>query len=650
MSLYYVRAQLVKSTPSLLTGLFFVVLSVVSRRLLNLPTSPWTIHLFPLLLGLLLPYAARHQTSRRRKRLWADDSHFLRLYHTAPIMLHSMDAHGKILHVSDHWLKVLGYERHEVLGRHLHNFFTDESRRHSREEIHAKLFISGTVKDVPFQMLNKKGAIHDILLSASTHYNANGGFLCSQVVMADMTEKQRDEQRIRQLAYEDTLTQLPNRCGLEILLQQALTISQQDKTPLAILSLDLDHFKQINDTLGSRVGNQVIEQIAQRLKEHINSNQVVARIGGDEFVVVIPDKTSISALRLNADILLKRLSEPLIIHHQELFTSVSIGIAIAPQAGTDVDTLLGNANQAMYQVKRNGRNNYAFFTRQMSDEALNKLQIETDLRRAVENNELELFYQPQTCSKSQQVAAVEALIRWRHPTFGLMSPLQFIPIAEESGQIIQIGHWVFRQACQQAQAWKRQGWEDLRVAINISPRQFQDMHFIDKVDAIIEETGIDPRRIELEITENILMDSGQLCLNTLTDLKVRGFAIAVDDFGTGYSSLMYLKNFPIDRLKIPREFVQDIENSSDRSTVVEAIIALSRSLKLGLVAEGVETRNQLEFLLERCHCSIQGYYFASPMTLPAVTHYIKENRSQLVLEEASIATNTDSTAAVSSCP
>ena len=565
-------------------------------------------------------------------------------------MLHSMDAHGKILHVSDHWLKVLGYERHEVLGRQLHDFFTDESRQHSREEIHAKLFISGTVKDVPFQMLSKKGAIHDILLSASTHYNANGGFLCSQVVMADMTEKQRDEQRIRQLAYEDELTQLPNRCGLEILLQQALTLSQQDKAPLAILSLDLDHFKQINDTLGSRVGNQVIEQVAQRLKEHINSNQIVARIGGDEFVVVIPDKTSISALRLNADILLKRLCEPLIIHHQELFTSVSIGIAIAPQAGTDVDTLLGNANQAMYQVKRNGRNNYAFFTRQMSDEALKKLQIETDLRRAVENNELELFYQPQTCSKSQQVAAVEALVRWRHPTFGLMSPLQFIPIAEESGQIIQIGHWVFRQACQQAQAWKRLGWEDLRVAINISPRQFQDMHFIDKVDAIIEETGIDPRRIELEITENILMDSGQLCLNTLTDLKVRGFAIAVDDFGTGYSSLMYLKNFPIDRLKIPREFVQDIENSSDRSTVVEAIIALSRSLKLGLVAEGVETRNQLEFLLERCHCSIQGYYFASPMTVPAVTHYIKENRSQLALEEASMATSTDNTAAVSSCP
>nr|WP_320113944.1 EAL domain-containing protein [uncultured Desulfuromonas sp.] len=648
MSLYYMRTLLIRNTPSMLAGLFFVVLSVTSRRLLDLPTSPWTIHLFPLLLGLLLPIAIRRYSSRRRSRILADESHFLRLYHTAPIMLHSMDDHGKILHVSDHWLRVLGYERHEVLGRGINEFFTEESRRRGRDEIHAKLFISGSVKDVPFQMISKQGVIHDILLSATTHYNANGAFLCSQVVMVDMTEKQRDEQRIRQLAYEDTLTALPNRSGLEILLRQALKTSQQDNTPLAVFSLDLDHFKQINDTLGSKVGNQVLEQIAQRLKEHINDRQIVARLGGDEFVVVIPDKTSASALRINADILLKRLSEPLVIHHQELFTSVSIGIAIAPQAGTDVDTLLSNANQAMYQVKRNGRNNYAFFTRQMSEQALQTLQIETDLRRAVENNELELFYQPQICSRNEKVTGVEALIRWRHPSLGLLSPMQFISIAEDSGQIIHIGHWVFRQACHQAQAWKRQGWDDLRVAINISPRQFQDIHFIDKVDAIIEETGIDPTRIELEITETILMDSSQLCLETLTDLKVRGFTIAIDDFGTGYSSLMYLKNFPIDRLKIPREFIMDIENSIDKSCVVEAIIALAQSLKLGLVAEGVETRNQLEFLLERCHCSIQGYYFASPMTLPAVNHYIGENRDQDSSMAASFSTSTASTAAVSS--
>ncbi|MBF0646565.1 EAL domain-containing protein [Desulfuromonas acetoxidans] len=648
MSLYSMRTLLIRNTPSILAGLFFVVLSVASRHLLDQPTSPWTIHLFPFLLGALLPLTIRRYNSRRRSRMLADDSHFLRLYHTAPIMLHSMDDHGKILHVSDHWLRVLGYERHEVLGRSINEFFTEESRRRGRDEIHAKLVISGSVKDVPLQMISKQGVVHEILLSATTHYNVNGAFLCSQVVMVDMTEKQRDEQRIRQLAYEDTLTQLPNRSGLEILLRQALKISQQDNTPLAVFSLDLDHFKQINDTLGSKVGNQVLEQIAQRLKEHINDRQIVARLGGDEFVIVIPDKTSASALRLNADILLKRLSEPLTINHQELFTSVSIGIAIAPQGETDVDTLLGNANQAMYQVKRNGRNDYAFFTRQMSEQALRNLQIETDLRRAVENNELELFYQPQTCSKEGKVTALEALIRWRHPNFGLLSPMQFIPIAETSGQIIQIGHWVFRQACEQAQAWKRQGWDELRVAINISPRQFQDIHFIDKVDTIIEETGIDPTRIELEITETILMDSSQLSLNTLTDLKVRGFTIAIDDFGTGYSSLMYLKNFPIDRLKIPREFIMDIEDSIDKSCVVESIIALSQSLKLGLVAEGVETRNQLDFLLERCHCSIQGYYFASPMTLLAVNHYIGENRNQHSSFDASLSTNTASTAAVSS--
>ncbi|WP_050770047.1 putative bifunctional diguanylate cyclase/phosphodiesterase, partial [Desulfuromonas acetoxidans] len=455
MSLYSMRTLLIRNTPSILAGLFFVVLSVASRHLLDQPTSPWTIHLFPFLLGALLPLTIRRYNSRRRSRMLADDSHFLRLYHTAPIMLHSMDDHGKILHVSDHWLRVLGYERHEVLGRSINEFFTEESRRRGRDEIHAKLVISGSVKDVPLQMISKQGVVHEILLSATTHYNVNGAFLCSQVVMVDMTEKQRDEQRIRQLAYEDTLTQLPNRSGLEILLRQALKISQQDNTPLAVFSLDLDHFKQINDTLGSKVGNQVLEQIAQRLKEHINDRQIVARLGGDEFVIVIPDKTSASALRLNADILLKRLSEPLTINHQELFTSVSIGIAIAPQGETDVDTLLGNANQAMYQVKRNGRNDYAFFTRQMSEQALRNLQIETDLRRAVENNELELFYQPQTCSKEGKVTALEALIRWRHPNFGLLSPMQFIPIAETSGQIIQIGHWVFRQACEQAQAWKR---------------------------------------------------------------------------------------------------------------------------------------------------------------------------------------------------
>ena len=647
MPFYFLRNQLQRNRQTLLFGLSFVVLSMVSRRLFDLPTTPWTVHIFPLFLGILTSIGINRRSQKRRLRV-LDDNHFLRLYHSAPIMLHSMDGDGKILHVSDHWLKVLGYERHEVLGHNLGQFLTAESRQLAHEEIHPKFFITGAIKDVPFQMVSKKGDTHDVLLSATAHYKPNGAFLCSQTVINDVTEKQRDEVRIRQLAYEDALTQLPNRVGLEIILRRALASSQKNNTQLAVMSLDLDHFKQINDTLGSKVGNLVIEQVANRLKEHVNAQQVIARTGGDEFIIVIPDKTSAATLRLNADILLKRLSEPLSIHHQELFTSVSIGIAIAPQAGTDVDTLLSNANQAMYQVKRNGRNSYAFFTRQMSELALRKLQIETDLRRAVDNNELELFYQPQVCGKTQLVTGVEALVRWHHPNFGLLSPVHFIPIAEESGQIIQVGYWVFRQACQQAQAWKRQGWNDLRMAINISPRQFQDIHFINKVDNIIEETGIDPHRVELEITENILMDSNQFSLSTLTDLKTRGFTIAIDDFGTGYSSLMYLKNFPIDRLKIPREFIQDIEENPDNCCVVEAVIALAHSLSLGLVAEGIETEKQRDFLLKRCHCSIQGYYFASPMTLPAVSHYIAANRADDLQDTPELSDNALSTAAVSS--
>lgn len=648
MTAYQLRSQLHNSIKIVLAGVGFLILSFIGRRVFDAPITPWTIHLFPILSGILLAYSLlRYQ--RRQAHRTLNDNHFLRLYHNAPIMLHSMDKNGRLLHVSDHWLKVLGYQRQEVLGCYLTDFFTSESRQRAMTENYPKFYITGAIKDVAYQVLDKGGEIHDVQLSATAHYDDNGNFLSSQAVMVDITEKQRDEQRIHQLAYQDQLTKLPNRSGLELLLKQALHNQSKD-SPLAVLSLDLDLFKQINDTLGSRIGNRVLTIIAERLKEHINSEQIVARTGGDAFVIVIPDKTSASALKLNAEVLLKRLSEPLHIDNQELFTSASIGIAITPQAGTDVDTLLSNANQAMYEVKRCGRNNYGFFSRQLSERALKKLQIETDLRRAVENDELRLFYQPQVCGEQKKVTGVEALIRWRHPQLGLISPLQFIPIAEESGQIIDIGRWVLKTACEQACNWHRQGLSNLRMSINVSPRQFQDLYFIDKVDAIVAETGVDPTMIELEITESVLMNSIQQSINTLTDLKVRGFNIAIDDFGTGYSSLTYLRDFPIDRLKIPREFLQNFQNDNDDGSLIEAIIALATSLNLGVVAEGVETLEQLQFIRQRCQCTIQGFYFAGPMAVPATTHFITNSSA---LQSADWSLDYDScanVAAVSSSP
>ncbi len=539
-------------------------------------------------------------------------------------MLHSIDPQGRLLTVSDQWLQTLGYGREEVVGRKLTDFFTSDSRQLAEQKFLPEFFANGIVTDIPYQMVAKNGEVIDILLSAIAERDEAENIIRSLAVVSNVTEKKRTERDIQQLAYYDTLTGLANRTLFRDRLHQALAQSQRSGRKVAVLFLDLDRFKDINDTLGHATGDIVLQSVALRLKECVREGDTVARLGGDEFVIILPTYYGEQDLTTFAERILKILSLPMKIGERDLFTTASLGIAIAPLDGENVDTLLRNADISMYAAKDRGRNTFTYFSAEMNARAVAKVELESKLRSALQKNELFLVYQPQIDLHTGTICGVEALLRWRHPQEGLIPPSRFVPIAEETGLIVPIGEWVLRSACEQARVWQEIGFSTLRMAVNISGHQFKQHDFIDTVDRILKKTGLNPHGLELELTESIVMSNANEAIMTLTDLKVRGIRLAIDDFGTGYSSLSYLKNFPIDRIKIAQEFVRDIPNDPDDAAIVETIISMAHNLDLQVIAEGVENRQQLKFLRER-HCTeMQGYYFARPLPAEELTELLEK--------------------------
>jgi diguanylate cyclase (GGDEF)-like protein/PAS domain S-box-containing protein len=433
------------------------------------------------------------------------------------------------------------------------------------------------------------------------------------IVLRDVCAARAMAEEMTHSAQHDFLTGLPNRVLLNDRVNQAIALAGRHSKKVAVLFLDLDGFKHINDSLGHPTGDKLLQSIAKRLVGCVRAADTVSRQGGDEFVVLLSEMeqqedAAISALRI-----LDAIAKAHSIDQHDLHLTASIGVSVHPEDGNDAETLIKNADTAMYQAKENGRQSYQFFKSAMNVRAVERQSIEENLRRALERKEFSLHYQPKVKLSTGEITGAEALIRWTHPTHGSVSPASFIPVAEDCGLILPIGQWVLREACQQARTWLDAGLPLGTIAVNISSMEFRDDNFLEGVFAILSETGLDPQSLELELTESVLMKRAESAVSVLKTLRNRGVQIAVDDFGTGYSSLSYLRKFPIDALKIDQSFVRQITSAPDDSTIVTAVISMGRSLKLRVVAEGVQTREELAFLQARLCDEAQGFYFSRPV-------------------------------------
>ncbi|MBN2645587.1 MAG: EAL domain-containing protein [Desulfuromonadaceae bacterium] len=445
-------------------------------------------------------------------------------------------------------------------------------------------------------------------------------------LLSDVTDMKKAQREIERLAYFDDLTSLPNRSLIRDRLDHAIAQAQRQRNLVAVLMVDIDQFKKINDSLGNVSGDQLLIRVAERLQERLRSGDSIGRMGGDEFVVVSTCRSQQDIVTMAGKIL-DLMAEPFWVDGHEIPGTASLGIAVYPMDGDGSESLLKNADTAMYQAKENGRNTYQFYTPEMNRRAFERLFLSTDLHRALERNEFELYYQPQIRLSDQQVVGVEALLRWNHSSRGQISPVLFIPLAEESDLILSIGQWVLQQACCQARQWHDAGYRQLRVAVNVSARQFTNSLPL-VVEEALKTAQLSPQLLELELTESLLMDKPHQVRSILERLQKLGTTTAIDDFGTGYSSLSYLKHFPINRLKIDRSFVKDLSQDSDDAILVNAIVALAHSLKLEVVAEGVETDEHIAFL-RRNHCDlIQGYYVARPMSAAQLMSFLREGTLQ----------------------
>jgi diguanylate cyclase (GGDEF)-like protein len=437
------------------------------------------------------------------------------------------------------------------------------------------------------------------------------------------TLKQLDEVIHRMASYDD-LTGLPNRILFRDRLQQALSQAQHDNQLLAVALFCLDSLKEINNAFGHDAGDLLLRRVAQRLNTSVLQAVMPSRLSSNLFAVVQTDLTSLENLVTLSQTLLNVLSQPFSLNENKVHISASIGIAFYPSDSTHVDQLLQNASTAMEQAKRQGSGNYQFYSTTMNAQLQERLALKNELRYALERSEMLLHYQPRINLHSGRIIAVEALLRWQHPTWGLISPARFIPIAEESGLIVPIGEWVLRNACVQNRAWQAAGLPPLRMAVNLSARQFKSDNLVEMVAQILKETGLEATCLELEVTESLMMENAEHSIVVLQQLHDLGITLALDDFGTGYSSLSYLRRFPIDTLKVDRSFVRDVVSNPEDAAITQSIIALGKSLKLNITAEGVETQEQFEYLRAQGCDEIQGYYFSRPVPAAALADLLKE--------------------------
>jgi diguanylate cyclase (GGDEF)-like protein/PAS domain S-box-containing protein len=439
----------------------------------------------------------------------------------------------------------------------------------------------------------------------------------------DITARKVAEEQIQYLAYYDALTGLPNRTLLQDRLAKALADARRQKGKVAILFLDLDRFKDINDSLGHSVGDLLLQQVAERLERWVPEQDTGARLGGDEFLIMLTHVKDVSDAAVAAERLMDAMTAEFVVQGHSIHASCSVGISVFPEHGADAETLIKNADAAMYSAKESGRENFRFFTENMNAQAMERLTLENGLRLALPQKELFLVYQPQMDIVSGKIIGLEALLRWQHPELGLVPPDRFIRIAENSGLIVPIGEWVLRTACSQARKWQDEGLPAVSVAVNVSAIQFRQEDFCELIRRVLDETGLAPQYLELELTESLLLANAEVMLSVVEELKAMGLTLAIDDFGTGYSSFSYLKRYRVSKLKIDRVFIRDVAVNPDDAAITTAIISMAKSLRLKVIAEGVEDEAQMSFLRSHQCDEIQGYYFSKPLAVDKVADKLR---------------------------
>ena len=549
----------------------------------------------------------------RRKQDEANLTVFARIFEAMNEAVIVTDAKSNILFTNAAFTSITGYQHDDVVRMNpsilTSGLMDADFYENMWRSIHETGRWQGEIIDK-----RKNGETYTQSMSIYTLADSNGEISHYISVFSDISERKAVEQRMAYMAQHDNLTDLPNRVLLLDRLSQAISRAFRDQHKISIMFLDLDNFKATNDTLGHQVGDMLLKEVANRIRSVARSSDTISRQGGDEFVLMLPDIDNADDATAIAGKLLAAVSGSCLIEGNEIEVTTSIGISIYPEDGPDADTLLKHADAAMYYAKRKGRNNFQFFTSEMNRHALERMSIERKLRHAIERNELYLDYQPQVDIRSGRIIGAEALLRWKSPELGIVPPGKFIHIAEDNGLIVPIGEWVLRTACEQSLAWRKEGLPPVTMAVNLSPVQFRQKNIGDLVLSILLSTGLDVRSLELEITESAVMHDADAAIEQMHKLKEVGVMLAMDDFGIGYSSLNYLKRFPIVKLKIDQSFVRDITIDPDDAAIVTTIISMAHNLSLRVIAEGVETLDQMSFLQNNQCDEMQGYYFSRPVS------------------------------------
>ncbi len=539
----------------------------------------------------------------------------------------SDDDDHSIVYVNPAFERITGYRADEVIGLEGRFLVRDDLAQPDLENIRSALR-EGREGEATLRNYRKDGSlfwnelriapVRDLTGAATTHFVS---------VINDISERVRYQQALEYQANHDSLTGLANRNLLSDRIEQAIAWAKRQKGIIGVMLLDLDHFKLVNDASGHRAGDALLKEVAHRLKSCVRETDTVARLGGDEFVIILTDLPQPDDVDQIAEKILSTLSRPIEVAGRDIFITASIGVSLYPRDGDHGEILLRYADMAMYRVKEHGRNSVRQFMPEMGSNAISRLDMEAALRRALERGEFLLHYQPKIELPSQRIVGAEALIRWQHPQIGLVHPIEFIHLAEETGLILPMGEWVLKEVCQQQVRWREQGLPPMKIAINMSARQFRQEDLADRIAATFASTGADPTQFILELTESMVMQDVDSTLVALRSLKKLGVSLSLDDFGTGYSSLSYLRRFPIDELKIDRSFINDIHTNQDDAAIAGAIVAMARSLGLSVVAEGVEKKEQAELLASLGCNQVQGYYYARPMAESAFTTHLHEQQN-----------------------
>jgi diguanylate cyclase (GGDEF)-like protein/PAS domain S-box-containing protein len=522
------------------------------------------------------------------------------------------DANNKIISVNRSFVEITGYAAEDVVGKDPKILSSGLQSNEFYEQMWAAILETGSWQGEIWDR-RKSGEVYPEALTIIQVKNGHGAIMNHLAIFSDISERKMAQERIQQLAHYDVLTGMPNRALFSDRLEQAIIAAQRNHSKIALLFLDIDRFKQINDTLGHGVGDRLLQIVGQRLLSCVREQDTVSRQGGDEFILVLSDAGCAGA-EVVAQKVLQSIIQPYSIEEHDLRITASIGIAVYPDHAKDSESLIKYADVAMYQAKENGRNCYSTFHPAMNESSYERLKLETALRGALERDELRVYYQAQVDLQDGRIVGCEALVRWLHPELGMIYPDKFIPLAEETGLIISINHWVLEQAIKQCRAWRDAGFNGLTMSVNLSALQFRQHNLLPQVKDLLDKYELPPGVLDLELTEGILMQGVERTLATLHELSAMGVILSLDDFGTGYSSLSYLKRFPIQQLKIDQSFVRDVINDASDATMVRTIILMAHSLKLDVIAEGVETQEQAAFLMQ-CGCErAQGYHFRRPVT------------------------------------